>query len=232
MQPFRILAIEDDVRIHMMYEKTFPSPMFDLTVKNNGREGIDFHNSTPAELIILDMLMPVMTGYASLIEIRKKMKDITTPIIMVTSKKSKQDIDMCTVLGISGFIIKPFDVAVLRDKVVDLLGAIDPERTAKLQDLQETALGIKSKVNILTVAKDLITTLTPFEGNYVGDCPIKTGCRAKKGSVPGTIVINEKRGEFHCKSCNSSGDLLKLIGLSLEKNPEQSLEYLQSRFIK
>ena len=64
MKPFQILAIEDDVRIHMMYEN-LPSTMFDLTIKNNGREGLDFHESSPVELIILDMLMPVMTGYAA-----------------------------------------------------------------------------------------------------------------------------------------------------------------------
>ena len=129
------------------------------------------------------------------------------------------------------FYYQTLDVATLRTKVVDLLGAIDPERTAKLEDLMDAALGVKSKVNILTIAKDF-TTLTPFEGNYVGDCPIKTGCKAKKGSAPGTIVINEKRGEFQCKSCSSRGDLLRLVELSLEKTPEQALEYIQSRFIK
>ncbi|MBI5750203.1 MAG: response regulator [Nitrospinae bacterium] len=78
---------------------------------SNGSDAIELYKSWSPDIIILDIMMPIMSGYEALKKIRemeKSRKEKSTTIIMVTAMSSKDDILDCANLGIQGYIIKPF----------------------------------------------------------------------------------------------------------------------------
>ena len=69
-----------------------------------------FYRQWQPDIIVLDVMLPVMTGYFVLKEIRNTLKDKDTTIIMSTSLSKKDDVTTMMKLGIQGYIIKPFGV--------------------------------------------------------------------------------------------------------------------------
>jgi response regulator of citrate/malate metabolism len=66
----------------------------------------------------LDIWMPIMTGYLVLQEIRNTLNDVSTTIIMSTSASNSHDIKDCIKFGIQGYILKPFKLEEVGNKIV------------------------------------------------------------------------------------------------------------------
>ncbi len=80
---------------------------------------------------MLDIMLPVTTGYASLQEIRHDLADADTTIIMATSLNKKEDIIDCMKFDIQGYLVKPFDQ---RNIVIDIIngyGKLHPDEAKK-----------------------------------------------------------------------------------------------------
>ncbi len=118
MAKLKILAIEDDEAIVKLYELALTTDIFELKTAINGKEGLESYKSWQPDIILLDIMLPVTTGYASLQKIRHDLADTGTTIIMATSLNKKEDIIDCMKFGIQGYLIKPFDH---RNIVIDIL---------------------------------------------------------------------------------------------------------------
>lgn len=104
----KVLVAEDDKSTQLLYEKALVAEVFDTRFSENGLEAIDLYHLWKPDILILDILMPVLTGYDVLKEIRRKLRDKETVIIMVTSAAKKEDIRDCLQFNIQGYIVKPF----------------------------------------------------------------------------------------------------------------------------
>ncbi len=88
----------------------------------DGADALSKLDSSKYDLVILDWTMPKMTGYDVLRETRaNKGTNQNTPVIMVTGEVAKKKIVDVLKLGISGYIMKPFDSAVFEKKVIEVL---------------------------------------------------------------------------------------------------------------
>ncbi|WP_322759974.1 HAMP domain-containing protein [Frankia sp. Cr2] len=104
-----ILVVDDDIR--NVFAITSMLELHDLTVIHapNGRMGIDVLLATAVDLILMDVMMPEMDGYATMGVIRNMPRFASLPIIAVTAKAMQSDRDKCLAAGATDYITKPVD---------------------------------------------------------------------------------------------------------------------------
>ncbi len=112
----KVLIVEDDKSTQLLYSKVFSTDLFESKYDEDGETALATYASWKPDLIVLDMMLPVMTGFSVLKKIRKDFHDTTTPIVVSTSLAGKEDIIECSQQGIQGYIIKPFNFKELRKK--------------------------------------------------------------------------------------------------------------------
>lgn len=119
MGKLKILIVEDDKSTQQLFDKALVADIFDKQFCNNGVEALKAYQSWKPDIIILDIFMPLLTGYSVLKKIRREFEDRTTAIIMATSASNKEDVTGCVSLGIQGYIVKPFNYKEISNKVTE-----------------------------------------------------------------------------------------------------------------
>jgi len=118
MSKIRILIAEDDKSIRELYDKGLVDDMFEKRFAENGKEALEAFQEWKPDLLVLDIVMPVMTGFIVLQEIRNTLKDTITPIVMATSMSDPQDVRDCVKFGIQGYIVKPFKFKEIGNRIM------------------------------------------------------------------------------------------------------------------
>jgi len=112
----KVLYVEDEVVLRDTTCCSLNSILKEVVVAENGQDGLEKFKNEEFDLIITDLLMPVMTGTDMIIEIRKENKDI--PIIVTTAYGSKnEDIIKLKDIGIDGYVMKPIDLMKLFQEI-------------------------------------------------------------------------------------------------------------------
>ena len=102
----RILIVDDDANIADILSLYLTKECFDTRIVGNGEQAIDEFNTYNPDLVLLDIMLPGMDGYAVCREIRKTSM---IPIIMLSAKGEVFDRVLGLELGADDYIIKPFD---------------------------------------------------------------------------------------------------------------------------
>lgn len=114
----KILIVDDDMRNVFALTSALEEKSMIVIIGKNGREGIEkLHKNQDIDLILMDIMMPVMDGYAAMKEIRKEEKFRKTPIIALTAKAMKEDKTKCIEAGANDYLTKPIEL----DKLISLL---------------------------------------------------------------------------------------------------------------
>ena len=106
MAKAKILMIDDDENICEIVKLYLEKEGFDAVTANDGKSGIGSFLMEPADLVLLDIMMPEMDGMAVLKELRE---NSNVPVIMLTAKGETIDKVLALELGADDFIVKPFD---------------------------------------------------------------------------------------------------------------------------
>jgi CheY-like chemotaxis protein len=114
----KLLLVDDDKSILDLYEKCLSSDVFEKRTVDNGKAALEAFHTWHPDVIVLDIMMPVMTGFAVLDAIRTAEKDKTTTIIMATSMSDSQNVRDCAKFGIQGYIVKPFKPKEIANKIM------------------------------------------------------------------------------------------------------------------
>ena len=123
----RILVIDDDDLVRETVRSILESAGFQVVGAADGRQGTRLYRSDPVDLVITDILMPVMEGFETIRELRKI--DANAKIIAVSGggRTSATDfLGMAKKLGADRVIAKPFRPADLIDAVLAVLGEGTP----------------------------------------------------------------------------------------------------------
>ncbi len=116
----KVLVVDDSNFIRMVVKKYLRKIGYENTVEAaNGREAIEVYKKESPDIIFMDYVMPLMTGYEALQEIRLIDKDV--PIVMFTSVSDQNVVEECKALGISGYIIKPLTAEEGPEKLKEFL---------------------------------------------------------------------------------------------------------------
>ncbi len=106
---FRILYIEDNDQNFYLVEFILRAKGYEVRRARDGREGIALAKSVKADLILLDMQLPGLDGYATARELRRITELIETPIIALTSYAMTGDREKTLAAGCTGYMEKPID---------------------------------------------------------------------------------------------------------------------------
>ncbi|MCP3942360.1 MAG: response regulator [Desulfobacteraceae bacterium] len=133
MELLKTLIIEDDSNIQRLYKKCLKKEIFETRFASDGKAGLDIYKEWGPDLILLDMNLPIMSGFQILKLIREEINDQTTCIIVQTSKNSKEDIIDCAKFGIQGYIVKPFSPLKIVDTILNYYSHCEPEKAKEIQ---------------------------------------------------------------------------------------------------
>jgi two-component system chemotaxis sensor kinase CheA len=106
----KILVVNDDAGIREMASFILQAKGYETFEADNGRAGIELAIQKKPDLILLDIMMPEMDGYEAISAIREMEEFGQLPIIALTAKAMKADLDHCIEVGASDYISKPLDI--------------------------------------------------------------------------------------------------------------------------
>src|SRR5207248_870115 len=130
----KILIVEDDPHILLGLEEVLGSDGFEVAVCNRGDQAIDAVGKYRPALIVLDVMLPGLSGYDICRQLRSR--KLTTPILMLTAKGQEIDKVVGLDLGADDYVTKPFGVRELLARIHALIrranGAASVDNNAQI----------------------------------------------------------------------------------------------------
>lgn len=113
-----ILLVEDNLLNQRIVTFSLKKYNHEVTIANNGVEAIEKFSENKYDVILMDIMMPVMDGLEATVKIREIEKEGNfenrTPIIALTANTMDNDRDKCISYGMDEFMAKPFDIEKLK----------------------------------------------------------------------------------------------------------------------
>ena len=109
-----LLIIEDNVELGTILCELLARDGYSLVLATSGEEGMEYLNANPVKLVLLDIMLPGLDGFAICQMIRAKGN---LPIVIMSAKVEKEDKIAGLSLGADDYIEKPFDVVILSAKI-------------------------------------------------------------------------------------------------------------------
>ena len=106
----QILVVDDDQTLTVLLKKSLKERGYDVAAFNEAAEGLEFAMTRRPDLIILDVMMPIINGFnfCRLLKAEEDRKDI--PILLLTSRNQIRDIEIGLEMGAEAYLIKPLNV--------------------------------------------------------------------------------------------------------------------------
>jgi osomolarity two-component system sensor histidine kinase NIK1 len=112
------LLVEDNLLNQRIVTFSLKKYNHDVIIANNGVEAIEKFRENKFDVILMDIMMPVMDGLEATIKIREEEKinnvEKRTPIVALTANTMDNDRDKCISYGMDDFLSKPFDIEKLK----------------------------------------------------------------------------------------------------------------------
>jgi two-component system response regulator ResD len=126
-----ILIVEDELRIRFLLRDYLMKEDFNVFEASNGEEGLFIFSTQKVDLVLLDIMMPVMDGLTML----EKLREVSTvPVILLTAKGEEEDKLQGYDFGADDYMTKPFSPKVLIAKVKALLKRTREDLDSSSQD--------------------------------------------------------------------------------------------------
>ena len=119
--PANILVVDDDPYILLSLEFLMKKNGYQVTVARNGNEALDCINKEKPALVILDIMMPDVDGYAICAHIKNSKQLRHIKVIFLSAKTREADVKKGLELGAERYISKPFSTRDLMKQVRELL---------------------------------------------------------------------------------------------------------------
>lgn len=150
----RILIVEDDFDISNMLRIFFTGQGYNVEVAARGSEALDKCLKKQPDLIVLDIMLPDMDGFAVCRQLRTTTRTKYIPIIFLTQRDGREAIIAGLELGADDYITKPFDIEELKLRVRQSIN------THKRQNMTDPITGLPSS----RLIEDELRTLMSTEG--------------------------------------------------------------------
>jgi DNA-binding response OmpR family regulator len=120
-QAYKILVVDDDPYILMSLEFLMRKNGFDVMIARNGTETLELLEQNTPDVVLLDIMMPDVDGYAICKHIKSSAKHKHCKVVFVSAKSKETDIQKGYDLGAELYITKPFSNKDLVNKIASLL---------------------------------------------------------------------------------------------------------------
>ena len=129
----KILVVEDEKKVASFLKKGLEQEYYTVDVTHDGKAGLDLSLTEEYDLIILDIMLPLMDGITLLKEIRNA--KIHTPVLMLTAKDSTEDKVEGLDSGADDYLAKPFAFEELLARVRALIRRKEKLKTLSFQQM-------------------------------------------------------------------------------------------------
>ena len=129
----KILIAEDDQELRQLFTHVLTKNGYSVTGASNGKEALDAMNNDYYDVIITDIMMPVMDGYEFVETLRQAGN--TTPVMVITAKDAFDDMRQGFILGADDYMVKPVNV----NEMVLRIGAL--LRRAQMINTRKQTIG-------------------------------------------------------------------------------------------
>lgn len=162
----RVLVCEDNFINQEVIKGMLEYYSIKPVIVNNGREGIEALKARTFDLVIMDILMPVMDGHAATAAIRNAKEDYhEVPIIAMTANALSEEREECRKEGMNGYITKPVDLAVLyQELLIWLKGEKKPQESRAETDEGEQDLPDDRLIRLTELGVDVNMGIERFGG--------------------------------------------------------------------
>jgi DNA-binding response OmpR family regulator len=120
-----VLVVDDEPSIRLLCALNLELAGFDVSEAGDGPSALARASEGPYDLVLLDVMMPGMSGYDVLAGLRSADATRTLPVVFVSARAGRNDIRHGLELGALDYITKPFDPVALADSVAAILERVD-----------------------------------------------------------------------------------------------------------
>ncbi len=112
-----ILIIDDEEDFSFFVKRNLERIDYNILVAKDGYQGLELAKEHDPDLVLLDIMMPGISGFKVLEELKKDEKTISIPVIMLTGKEDKESQQKARELFNKDYIIKPVETEELRNRI-------------------------------------------------------------------------------------------------------------------
>ena len=211
----RVLLAEDELALAHIVRESLEERDFEVVICNNGELAIKEYERQVPDILVLDIMMPVMDGYAVAGKIRKS--DKQTPIIFLTARSQPKDVVAGFEAGANDYLKKPFSVEELIVRIQVLLSRdrlLAPGSEVPVDVFSIASLTFNSKRNFIVQGVQ-VKNLTSRESEV-----LKLLCLHKQGILKREILLKTLWGNDDFFNARSLDVFITKLRKHLAMDPE------------
>jgi DNA-binding response OmpR family regulator len=124
----RILVVEDEAKIAQIVSAYLRRDGYQVLLASDGRKALDLARAELPDLIVLDLMLPEISGWDVCRELRRNPRTARVPIIMATAREDVSDRIVGLELGADDYVVKPYDAKELVARVHAVLRRVNEQR--------------------------------------------------------------------------------------------------------
>lgn len=113
----RILVVDDQDLNRTMLKFMLESEGYEVILAEHGQQAVDIFDEAQPDIVLLDVIMPILDGYETAPLLKEKAGDFHLPIIFITALDDQKSMLKCLEVGGDDFLAKPFDKVILTAKI-------------------------------------------------------------------------------------------------------------------
>jgi two-component system alkaline phosphatase synthesis response regulator PhoP len=125
----RVLVVEDDSSISQLLRVILETEGHEVLSADDGSRGLAMATRRAPDVILLDVMMPFMDGFAVLEALREDERTVMVPVVMLSAIQKESVEERCYRLGAQAFVRKPFDPDILLGTIEEVIAAPLPIST-------------------------------------------------------------------------------------------------------
>jgi len=198
----RVLLVDDSAINRMFVRENLLNCGVVLEEAVNGKEALELVRNFKPDLVLLDIMMPVMDGYETIVRIRKNSETAGIPVLALTALAMREDIERIKSSGFDDYLIKPFHIEELYDKIMKL-GELD---------VRNGDMDIRDDYLIdISYIENLKTAIDRIEIEYLPLWKIATDLKEFKSIKKFATAIQRLGSEMDIQLLSDYGDKLLLF---------------------
>ncbi len=119
----RVLLVDDDRQTRLKLTRDLEGGGFAVSQADGGRAELDILQSDSLDLVMLDIMMPEVDGFAVLAEMKANEMTRDIPVVIISAVESQENVERCMQLGAKDYLTKPVEAATLTARLSKSLEA-------------------------------------------------------------------------------------------------------------
>ena len=197
------ILITDDEKTNLDILGSILSPLYNLLISRSGLRTLELAKEHKPDLILLDVLMPEMSGFEVISKLKESEATNNIPVIFITGLTSTEDEEKGFFLGAVDYIVKPFHKSIVKARVNTHIKIIDQMRTIEQIGLMDPLTKVsnrrgfenrlnaewgrawreKGPISILIMDIDKFKTYNDAYGHQQGDVALKAFAEASSKTL-------------------------------------------------